>query len=208
MDPKIKVCGLRDQKNIQEVIALKPDLAGFIFYKGSPRYVGQEFPVHFINDLPDSIEKIGVFVNESSEQILKIADKYGLDYVQLHGEESARDCEDLKNRGIKVIKAIPVSDRKSLDAAKIFDNKVDYLLFDTQGKYRGGNGIPFNWNILKSYALTTPYFISGGLGVEELKQLSNCELPGYAGVDLNSRFEISPGIKNIDSLKEGFEYIR
>ena len=208
MKPKIKVCGLRDQKNIQEVLALKPDLVGFIFYKGSPRYVGREFPVHFIKDLPNFIGKVGVFVNESVEQILNISEKYGLDYVQLHGEESAQDCEGLKKRGIKVIKAIPVSDLKDLNVAERFDNKVDYILFDTRGKYRGGNGIPFNWDILKSYPFTTPYFISGGLGIAELKKLSNCEFPGYAGVDLNSLFEISPSIKDIFMLKEGFGYIK
>ncbi len=208
MKPKVKICGLRDPENIKEILALAPDFMGFIFYKGSPRYVGNKFPVTIIRSIPDSIYKVGVFVNEPTHSILQIAEKYSLDYVQLHGDESVNYCELLKNEGLKVIKAIPIANQESLKIAERYDNKIDYLLFDTQGKNRGGSGIAFDWDILEINSLNTPYFISGGLGMEELEKLAERRLPGIIGVDLNSRFEKSPGIKNVQLLKEGFKYIR
>ena len=208
MNTKVKICGLRDHENIKEVLALEPDFMGFIFYKGSPRFAGNKFTTAIARSLPDSIFKVGVFVNELSHRILQIAAKYSLDYVQLHGDEHVKDCELLKNEGLKVIKAIPVSNQESLRVAEKYDNIVDYLLFDTQSENRGGSGIAFNWDILESYSLNTPYFVSGGLGVSELKLLAEKNYPGYIGVDLNSRFEKSPGIKNVQLLKEGFKYIR
>ncbi len=206
---KIKVCGMRDKENVKSLIALKPDFVGFIFYDKSKRFV-TDFPqIQF----PDETKKVGVFVNESIEDVLTIVETNKLDFVQLHGDESSEYCENLRHleRSRKVvsfgiIKAFSVDENYDFNNTKQFKNYCDYFLFDTKGKDYGGNGIKFNWELLKNYKGETPYFLSGGIGLEDkdklLSFLSNKEAKRCIGIDINSGFEIEPGLKNINDIKE------
>ena len=195
---------MREYENIQAVSSLLPDYIGFIFYAKSPRYAG-DIPDVF-DDLPESVIKVGVFVNASSTEILEKKKKYGFGIVQLHGDESPGDCKVLKSNGLKVIKAIAVSMESDIQKCNEFENVVDYFLFDTKGKNYGGHGVTFDWGFLKKYKLQIPFFISGGIGLDELKVLPEYEQ--LIGVDLNSKFEIEPGLKDVDVLEHGFKLIR
>lgn len=197
--PGIKVCGLRD--NIGEVLALKPDYVGFIFYPKSPRFVGKQFDMPTIDS---SISKVGVYVNEEKEFVVDAVKSYQLDYVQLHGDEIPEVCEFLKSNGIGVIKAFRLDgafDFKQLDAYK---DMVDYFLFDTKtGKY-GGSGKTFEWELLSNYKLDKEYFLSGGIGLENLDDLKKINLEKVHAIDVNSRIEVSPGLKDVRLLKKLF----
>jgi len=153
---KLKVCGMRDAANIMAVAALHPDYMGFIFFEQSPRFVGNYFllPENF----PDQIKKVGVFVNETTRNIRREAQILGLHYVQLHGNESVAQCEELKSEGIKVIKVFSVGDDFDFNVTKPFKKSSDFFLFDTKGKYHGGNAQTFNWNVLKNYDQEIPFF--------------------------------------------------
>ncbi|MEM9680234.1 MAG: phosphoribosylanthranilate isomerase [Bacteroidota bacterium] len=199
---KLKVCGMNH--NITEVAELQPDYLGFIFYDKSSRYFDQEMP-----ELKDSIEKIGVFVNTTIEIITQTVAKYQLNGVQLHGSESAAFCNDLKTRlskDIKIIKAFAVDENFDFSQLKTYEGTCDYYLFDTKGKLPGGNGYTFNWNILNSYPSKTPFFLSGGIGLEELEKVKSfLETPvaKYChAIDVNSRFETEPGLKKINELEQ------
>jgi phosphoribosylanthranilate isomerase len=194
---KVKICGMRDAANIQSVAELRPDYMGFIFYPGSPRYVGQTFSVSL-----DSIRKVGVFVNESTEAILK----KGFDIVQLHGNEKPAQTDELKDKGITVIKAFAIDD--DFDFARTKDYKADYFLFDTKGKYHGGNAKTFNWNKLNEYDQRIPFFLSGGLSATNLKDLSLLKDMNLYAVDLNSGVEASPGVKDLFKAREAIKLVR
>lgn len=187
---KIKVCGMCDPRNIAAVAGLEPDFMGFIFYKKSPRYVGNLSP-ETVKNLPASIKRVGVFVNEDMELIVKMIETYGLDYVQLHGDESAEFCRALKER-CGVIKATSVA------GASRYADVADYLLFDTPTPHYGGSGKRFDWSLLKEYTGATPYFLSGGIGAEHAEEVKNMDV---FAVDINSRFELQPGIKDVELLK-------
>ena len=194
---KIKICGMKYPDNILEVGALLPDYMGFIFWEKSARFFDGEIP-----QLPESIKKVGVFVNESVENIVKKINKYNLQAVQLHGKESVEFCQDLKNKidsKIEIIKVFSVGDDFDFDVLKPFENVCDYFLFDTKGKLPGGNGTTFDWKILEKYKSEKPFFLSGGIGIEEIPTIKNLKLPIYA-IDVNSRFEIEPGLKNKNLL--------
>lgn len=194
---KWKVCGLRD--NIGEVVALQPDYIGFIFYKKSPRYVGENFTIPTIDK--QGIKKIGVFVNEQMDFVHKTALKYQLDYVQLHGSESPGYCEDLMKKELKIIKAFQVDenfDFKQLEAYKLV---TDFFLFDTKSKNYGGTGETFDWKILNKYNLEKKYFLSGGLSLENFDELTELDLSKIHALDVNSKFEIDPGLKDVEMLK-------
>jgi phosphoribosylanthranilate isomerase len=269
---KLKVCGMK--MNTSEVASLRPDYLGFIFYEKSPRFFNSEIPV-----LSSGISKVGVFVNASIEEILEITNKYKLDVVQLHGEESPEFCKRLgeyfRNESIEVevpaisevekpamspstslriksvevpvlpvlsaveVSAVEVSavevpalsavevpalsavevpalsavevwkvfgikDSFNFEVLEAYENVVDKFLFDTKGKEKGGNGYTFNWEVLNEYSSTKPFVLSGGIGLEEIKELKTLlktKLPLYA-IDVNSKFETEPGLKNIDDLKE------
>jgi len=203
---KIKVCGLREPDNIKAVAALSPDYMGFIFYDKSPRFAG-DLPVEALEDIPFEINKTAVFVNESADNISKLLDKYTFDFIQLHGNEQPAFCNSLREKAI-VIKAFGVSsdfDFKQLDAYK---NKVDLFLFDTKTDIHGGSGKTFGWRVLDKYELDTPFFLSGGLSLDNLEEALQIDHPAFYGVDLNSQFEVSPGIKDIDKLKKAFSIIK
>ncbi len=197
---KIKICGMKYPENMLEVGALLPDYMGFIFWEKSGRYFNGIIP-----ELPKSIKKAGVFVNETVDGILEKIKKNDLQAVQLHGNESPEFCMDLKNKidnSVEIIKVFSVNDDFDFEVLKPFERVCDYFLFDTKGKLPGGNGTSFNWEVLKKYPSTKPFFLSGGIGIEELenvKQVLKTGLPIYA-IDVNSKFEIEPGLKNIELL--------
>ncbi|MWB96046.1 phosphoribosylanthranilate isomerase [Flavobacterium sp. GA093] len=196
---KIKICGMKYPDNILEVGALLPDYMGFIFWEKSARYFDGEIP-----ELPKSIKKVGVFVNESVENIIQKITKHNLQAVQLHGKESVEFCEDLKGKidsSVEIIKVFSVGDDFDFDVLKPFENVCNYFLFDTKGKLPGGNGTTFDWKILDNYKSEKPFFLSGGIGIEEIPTIVKLKLPIYA-IDVNSRFEIEPGLKNVQLCKD------
>ncbi len=201
---KVKVCGMRDAANISDLIQLRPDYIGFIFYDKSPRFV-EDLDEKVMEAIPDEIKKVGVFVNETTEKIKEKISTYSLDLVQLHGDESPEICRTLQKENIEVIKAISVATVEDIKRVEPYAGAVDYFLFDTKGKNFGGNGISFDWKILDAYPLDVPYFISGGIGMDELNFLGKTRVPH--AIDINSKFEQSPGRKDIELLKKGFDQI-
>ena len=200
---KVKVCGMRDPENIRQVAALQPDFMGFIFYSGSKRFVGGHFTPELLASLPSSIQKIGVFVNEQPDIIKEKVAIYKLDLVQLHGHEPPRQCQELQEAGIKVIKAFSVDDAFSFENTLVYERYCEYFLFDTRGNNYGGNGTVFDWEILKGYIADKPYFLSGGLSLENLQSLEFEKLrPKPFAVDVNSGFEQEPGLKKVAELKQ------
>lgn len=181
---------MRDPSNIEQVAELNPDFMGFIFYPPSPRYVGH-MPREALGSIPRSIRRVGVFVNEQSEVIYRAIDRYELDMVQLHGNETPQFCKTIGTR-CGVIKATRVGE------AQPYVDAVDYLLFDTPTPNHGGSGVPFDWSELNHYHDSTPFLLSGGIGPEHSDMIREM---GLFGVDINSRFETAPGIKNIELLK-------
>ena len=194
---KLKICGMKYPENMLEVGSLLPDYMGFIFWEKSARYFDGIIP-----ELPKSIKKVGVFVNASSEEILEKITKHDLQAVQLHGDESVAFCKNLKKnapKGIEVIKVFSILDTFDFAVLKPFESVCDYFLFDTKGKLPGGNGTTFDWKVLENYPSTKPFFLSGGIGLEEMEavnEILKTNLPVYA-IDVNSKFEIEPGLKNI-----------
>ena len=198
---KIKICGMKYSENIKAVSVLKPDFMGFIFYPKSPRYVGA-LDISVLNEFPKTIKKIGVFVNENLENILTIAYKYKLDGMQLHGTELVEMCEKLKEVGYIVIKAFPIAEAYNFKVTKAYEGACDYFLFDTKTDAYGGSGVKFNWKMLDEYKGETPFLLSGGISADDAEDILKIEHPKFTGVDLNSKFEIKPGIKNVKLLEK------
>ncbi len=192
---KIKICGMKYPENILEVSQLLPDFLGFIFWKKSSRYFDGEIP-----KINKSIKKVGVFVDATLEEITFRIKKYDLDIIQLHGNENPEFCKKLKKSTIEIIKVFSVNDDFNFSELEPFENVCDYFLFDTKGKLPGGNGITFNWQILEKYKSQKPFFLSGGIRIEEIENIKELNLPIYA-IDVNSKFEIEAGLKNIELLK-------
>ncbi len=195
---KIKVCGMRDSKNISELMTLKPDFIGFIFYDKSLRYV-TDFPQI---EIPLSTKKVGVFVNETIDEVIEKVNQYQLDFVQLHGNETITYCEELALKNIKTIKAFSVDEQFDFSVVKPFEKHVSLFLFDTKGKNYGGNGIKFNWDLLQKYTGKTPFLLSGGITKNEVEEIKKFKHAAFLGIDINSGFEIEPGLKNTDEIKE------
>ena len=206
---KIKVCGMRDPENIRQVAALQPDFMGFIFYEGSKRFVGEDFDPALLSALSSSIQKVGVFVNESTETIEQTVARYSLDLVQLHGRETPGQCRELNEAGIRLIKAFSVDDRFTFENVLLYERYCDYFLFDTRGNNYGGNGTVFDWEILKGYLSDKPYFLSGGLNLENLQSKEFEKLrPKPFAIDVNSGFELEPGLKDVAKVKLLMEQFR
>lgn len=199
---KIKVCGLREAGNIEAVAALQPDYMGFIWYTQSPRYVFR-LPKDVLAALPSGIVKTAVFVNENVDIINALIHEFKFDAVQLHGQESPEVCAELKQE-VQVLKAFGVDEHFDFEQLKPYDGKVDYFLFDTKTDKHGGSGKAFNWDMLNEYQMDIPFFLSGGLSLDNLAEVKNIKHPAFYGVDLNSRFETSPGMKSIEKLKQAF----
>ncbi len=205
---KIKVCGMRDTENIRSVAELKPDFMGFVFHRPSPRYVGDLPGERMFVSFPEDCIKTGVFVDSDMDTILLRVKIFGLHAVQLHGNETPETCYRLKERGIRVIKAFRMDDNTDFTLMEDYLSCTDYYLFDTATSVSGGSGIRFNWELLDKYQLDHPFFLSGGLGVEDAERILTMKNKALAGVDVNSRFETSPGVKDTDKLRNFMEAIR
>lgn len=191
---------MKYQENIKAVASLQPDYLGFIFHEPSPRHFKDIIP-----EIPNSIKKVGVFVDEKIEFIAGQIEKYQLNTVQLHGHESVEMCRILKASNIEVIKVFSIKDQFDFSVLEPYEAVCDYFLFDTKGKLPGGNGYAFDWNALNAYPSTKPFFLSGGIGLNEIEnikefQKSNASKHCFA-IDVNSKFEIEPGLKNSEELK-------
>lgn len=195
---KIKVCGMRESENISELMTLKPDYIGFIFYDKSKRFVA-DFPQI---EIPSTTKKVGVFVNETIEEIGEKVQKYDLDFVQLHGNETPEFCEKLASKNIKIIKAFSVGENFDFSVTKPFEKHVALFLFDTKGNNYGGNGIKFNWDLLQNYTEKTSFLLSGGISKNDAAEIKKFKHPVFLGIDINSGFELEPGLKNIKEIKE------
>lgn len=192
---------MRDPENIAQVVALQPDYLGLIFYPESKRFVGN-ISATMINAIPESIRKTGVFVNEQLHQVQESILKYNLSAVQLHGDECPNYCKALKKLlpAVSLIKAFGLEERFDFKILNPYQKVVDYFLFDTQTPQHGGSGKTFNWSLLKGYTLKIPYFLSGGIGPESLEQLQLLNEKYLYAIDINSKFETEPGLKDIGKL--------
>ncbi len=190
-------------ENIEAIASLQPDYLGFIFYDKSARFISSEIP-----NLPKTIKKVGVFVNASEETVVTTVLEHNLQAVQLHGKESVDYCKSIKKQlpDIEIIKVFSVKDEFNFDVLAPFESVCDFFLFDTKGKLPGGNGYTFNWNILENYPSTKPYFLSGGLGISELENISEfskSKASKYCyAIDVNSKFETQPGLKDFELVKQ------
>ncbi|GGF13359.1 phosphoribosylanthranilate isomerase [Hymenobacter cavernae] len=205
---RIKVCGMKFAENIANVATLEPDFLGFIFVSGSARYAADTLDPRQLLALPLGIKRVGVFVDETTANILRIAGQYGLDLVQLHGEETPEQCADLQTAGLPVMKVFSVGETFDFATLMPYVSHCTYFLFDTKGEMRGGNGTTFDWNLLKAYPLSVPYFLAGGLDLSHVPVLQELQLPGLFAVDLNSRFEAAPGQKDVEKLRVMLEALR
>ena len=196
---RLKVCGMRELENISALSELNPNYIGFIFWSESSRFVDKKTP-----PLDKKIIKTGVFVDATFDYILTKIKDHQLDAVQLHGQESCSYCKVIKDYGLKVIKSFSIKNTFDFNTLEDYENSCDYYLFDTKGKLPGGNGFTFDWKILNEYPSQKPFFLSGGIGVDnlnEIKKLVKTKLPIHA-IDVNSKFETAPGNKNIELLKK------
>lgn len=194
---EIKICGMKH--NTLEVATLQPDYLGFIFYEKSPRNLENEMP-----QIHPKIKKVGVFVNEKISMISKKLEEFGLNVIQLHGNESESYCQELKriHPNIERWKAFAVDPNFDFESIKLFKS-VDKILFDTKGKSPGGNGQKFNWELIGDLKLEKPFILSGGINCEDVQSIKNLKEknPNLVAIDLNSRFEIEPGLKDIEKLQ-------
>tara|TARA_R110002072_G_scaffold63107_2_gene157316 strand:- start:2660 stop:3295 length:636 start_codon:yes stop_codon:yes gene_type:complete len=199
---KLKVCGMKEVENIKSIADLRPDYMGFIFYDQSKRNFEGIIP-----ELPKNIKKTGVFVNEYIEIVISLVEEYQLDAVQLHGDETVVYIQELKSHlkpSIEIFKVFGIKDDFDFEVLESYKNEVNYFLFDTKGKERGGNGVKFDWSVLKEYPYSKPFFLSGGIGpldIKEIQKIKDTGLPIYA-VDINSQFESKPGLKEVNKVKE------
>jgi phosphoribosylanthranilate isomerase len=208
MKPKIKICGMRDPENMRAVAALKPDFMGFIFYKKSPRFAHPSTLQAAVNALPNSIQKVGVFVNEKTDTIIRTASLLGLDYIQLHGNESVEELKVLKDAGNKVIKVFSIKNSADLKGIQNYENDADFFLFDTKTTARGGSGTSFDWSVLAGLESQRSWFLAGGIGLESIPQISSIKHPGFFAVDANSKLETSPAMKDIELVSSFIKTIR
>lgn len=205
---QIKVCGITDRENMLEVARLRPEYMGFIFYADSPRDVSNKVVGLGLQDIPAAIDKVAVLVNHDLEKAIALVQEYGFQAVQLHGDEPPAYCSQLSEYCM-VIKAFSVGSGLPTNLQS-YEGHCDLLLFDAAGNHRGGNGEPFDHALLKGYNGSTPFFLGGGIthkDVQAVKALAE-EIETMSGVDINSRFENSPGIKDISQLIKFMKGIR
>jgi len=205
---KIKVCGMRDPSNIEDLVKLKPDYIGFIFYPKSKRFFGELIPDKIHSLIPDYIQKIGVFVDESIDNLVEMIEKNKLDMVQLHGSELPDYCEKLKKLDIRVIKAFNINSSFDFDIVNPYNPVCDYYLFDTASDLRGGSGKKFDWNKLDQFNEEKPFFLSGGIQSTDTDQLKKIIHNKLFAIDVNSGFEIEPGVKDVLKLKSFIDTLR
>jgi phosphoribosylanthranilate isomerase len=202
---KLKICGMK--LNTSEVAQLQPDYLGFIFWKPSSRFFEGKIP-----ELPHTISKVGVFVDADIDYVIGMVSEHQLQGLQLHGHETPQYCTKIAaqlkkmNHKVDIIKVFSIKEKFDFDVLSPYENVCDYFLFDTKGKLPGGNGYTFNWSVLKDYPSTKPFFLSGGIGLNNLEKINEFikspESKYCYAIDVNSRFEIEPGLKNIEELSE------
>ena len=193
---------MRDSENIRAIEQTKADLMGFIFHPKSPRFVAS-LPEY----MPKKQKRVGVFVNASLEQILAKAQKFSLEYIQLHGDEPPAFCSELKNRGLKVIRAQRIANTDDIIRAESY-NMADLMIFVTKTELYGGSGKKFNWQLLENYKGCVPFLLSGGIRSDTFEEIKAFFHPQFAGIDLNSGFEISPALKDVGKLNNFIEKIK
>lgn len=193
---------MRDSENIRAIEQTKADLMGFIFHPKSPRFVAS-LPEY----MPKKQKRVGVFINASLEQILAKAQKFSLEYIQLHGDEPPAFCSELKNRGLKVIRAQRIANADDIIRAESY-NMADLMIFDTKTELYGGSGKKFNWQLLENYKGCVPFLLSGGIRSDTFEEIKAFFHPQFAGIDLNSGFEISPALKDVGKLNNFIEKIK
>ncbi|MDH6309816.1 phosphoribosylanthranilate isomerase [Dysgonomonas sp. PFB1-18] len=203
----IKVCGMKYPDNIKELGKLPIHFMGMIFYPKSPRFVGSLTLSDLNSALPPYIERVGVFVNESIEYIIEKTNLYNLNLIQLHGNESVEFCEEL-SKAMPIIKAFNVSKPADFEQTKSYEDSCSYFLFDTKTPQYGGSGQKFDWEILSEYRGNTSFFLSGGISVEDADSIKQINHPKFYGIDLNSKFEIAPGLKDIEQLQQFIKALR
>jgi len=192
---------MRDAENIQALCSLNVQYIGFIFYPQSSRYAQYSLTPQIANSIPSDITRTGVFVNEEIDLIKKTANKYGCKAIQLHGSETPELCKTLKRSGFEVTKAFGVSDSFCFDRLAPYKNSCDYFLFDTKSDKHGGTGKKFNWEILRKYDNSKPIFLSGGISTEDITAIKGLTWLDIYSLDLNSKFEIAPAIKDIPLIR-------
>ena len=204
---KIKVCGMRDEANIDALIKLNPDFIGFILYPGSKRYVGDNYDLKY--EIPKNILRVGVFVNALIPDIISWINRLQLDFVQLHGNESPECCAELFNMDVKIMKAFGIDNEFDFSILETYQEYCEFFLFDTKTELHGGSGKQFDWNMLSQYSLNLPFFLSGGIGPDDVDTLNYYQaIFNIYGIDINSQFEIQPGLNNTVSLKSFMNKIR
>jgi len=198
---KLKICGMKYSNNILEVSKLEPDYMGFIFWDKSQRYCTDVIP-----DIASSIQKVGVFVDASLEEIISKIKEYDLNLIQLHGKESVAFCNELRTHNILIIKAFSIDTDFDFNVLNEYESTCDYFLFDTKGKLPGGNGIAFDLSILDNYNSNKPFFLSGGISLDDVLKIKDfqCSMlsKNCIAIDVNSKFETAPGVKKINELIE------
>jgi phosphoribosylanthranilate isomerase len=201
---KLKVCGMRNRENIIALSKVKPEFIGFIFHEKSSRNISD----NLIQSTPDTIIRVGVFVDENINFILDKIKLHNLNCVQLHGKESTEFCAEVKKLGIDVIKAFNISEQFNFSTLKNYEETCNYFLFDAAGKNAGGNGIVFNWDLISNYTGRTPFLLSGGIDETMTKTIKDLKHPLLVGVDINSGFETKPAVKNIIAIKKFSDSIK
>ncbi|MCF6241041.1 MAG: phosphoribosylanthranilate isomerase [Bacteroidales bacterium] len=196
---KIKICGMKHPDNIHQLAMLKPDFIGFIFYEKSKRFIDNRLNIREL-DIDKSIAKTGVFVNASEDYILKNIEKHDLNLIQLHGDESPDFCGKLHQKGIKISKAFQIDDDFDFLSLNLYKKVCDYFLFDTKTKNYGGSGRKFDWQVLEKYDNEKPFFLSGGIDLEDVDALNRISGLNIFAIDINSKFEIEAGLKDIGKI--------
>ncbi len=204
----VKVCGLRDPDNLAEVVDAKPDMVGFIFYPQSPRYVEVAAAKALNSVSVGNAQRVGVFVDSNLQHIEQTVAHFGLHAVQLHGSETSQLCEQLQQKGLTVIKAFRVGEKFCFTEVEPYVGSCSLFLFDAAGSRAGGNGTSFNWHLLEKYGGSVPFLLSGGIGEEHLLAIKALTHPMLLGVDVNSRFEVMPGVKDGARVKKFIEMIK
>lgn len=195
---------MRDEKNIREVCTIGVDYMGFIFYPKSPRFVGENFRMP---EFSSRVKKVGVFVNATTDEMKQKTNDLGLDYLQLHGQETVAQCEVLRQNNIRLIKVFSVDDHFDFGLTRAYKEVADYFLFDTKGKYYGGNATAFNWQVLKAYDQEIPFFLSGGIGPDNVGEIEGLKEMNLHAIDANSGVEMEPAMKDLQKVRFLKQYL-
>ena len=204
---KVKVCGLKHYANISDVVRSGADYVGLIFYKNSPRYVNDALSFDEARQIDGKVKKVGVFVNEDMYSILNEIAHYNLDMVQLHGNEDPAYCRELRTN-VKVVKAFGIDENFNFQNLNAYKEAVDYFLFDTATPQHGGSGKEFDHQLLEQYNLEIPFFLSGGISVDNIQTIKKLNLKQLFAVDINSKFEVLPGVKDINKVKQFIDQLK